>query len=452
MPKAEIESRKFDERADHTTSHLAASSERKAAIKVDKCDGSSCIETFLLKFDHIVRYNNWQDSDKAAHFVAALTGSAGFILWNLPVPTYEELVSRLRLRYGSTEQREKFRHELRARLRKRDENLQEMAQDIDRLEALAYPDDPQATRDRLGVEAFIEALSDPELICKIREREPASLQSALSTAMKLEILHRVRDAAVGRSARPVYSDHKDEPSEQSSKRRERRAEIQFTEHRPTTERSECAAIGSFKLTEGGTIATGLRKQLDDVSRKKSAAEAESRRCRAELESLRTQTSAPAPCLSPQPSYESPVAAVAPVPPAVYPPAALGTTSYLAWNPADHVQAWHHPPSRPPTRVCYECGNTGDFRRECPQRSHSQSQPSPVVMPAPQFATRPSYQARCSIGVEPQASRRAYLTVLVDGKSFDCLLDIGCETSVILPSMAFGCRLEPVTRKSLAANG
>jgi hypothetical protein len=96
MPKAEIESRKFDERADYNTSHLAALSERKAAIKVDKYDGSSCIETFLLKFDHIARYNNWQHSDKAAHLAAALTGSAGLILWNLPVPTYEELVSRLR--------------------------------------------------------------------------------------------------------------------------------------------------------------------------------------------------------------------------------------------------------------------------------------------------------------------------------------------------------------------
>jgi hypothetical protein len=454
MPKAEIERHKSDERADHTTPHLAALSERKTAIKVNKYDGSSCIETFLLKFDHIARYNYWQNSDKAGHLAAALTGSAGLILWNLPVPTYEELVSRLRQRYGSTEQREKFRHELRVRRRKRDENLQEMAQDIERLAALAYPDDPQTTRDRLGVEAFIEALNDPELICKIRERKPASLQSALSTAMKLEILHRVRDAAVGRSARPVYSDHKDEPSEQSSKRKERRAETQPTEHRQTLERSECAAVGSSKLTEAGTIATGLRKQLDDVSREKSAAEAESRRLRAELEALRAQTSAPAPYLSPQPSYESPVVvvAVAPVPPAVYPSAALGTTAYPAWNPSDFVQPWHRFPSRPPTRVCYECGNTGHFRRECPLRSQGQSQPSPAVMPAPQFATRPSYQARCSIGVEPQASRRAYLTVLVDGKSFDCLLDTGCETSVIPPSMAFGSRLEPVTRKLLAANG
>jgi hypothetical protein len=180
-------------------------SERRTAIKVEKYDGSTCIETFLLKFDHIARYNNWRDSDRAAHLAAALTGSAGLILWNLPEPTYGELVDRLRQRYGSTEQREKVSHELRARRRSRNEGLQELAQDIERLAALAYPDDPQATRDRLGVESFIEALNDSELMCKIREREPASLQSALSTAMKLEILHRARDTAIGRSVRPILA-------------------------------------------------------------------------------------------------------------------------------------------------------------------------------------------------------------------------------------------------------
>jgi hypothetical protein len=75
--------------------------ERKTAIKVDKYDGSTCIETFLLKFGHIATYNQWCDRDKAAHLAAALSGSAGLILWNLPNPTFDELVARLRQRYGA---------------------------------------------------------------------------------------------------------------------------------------------------------------------------------------------------------------------------------------------------------------------------------------------------------------------------------------------------------------
>lgn len=54
--------------------------ECKSIIKVDKFNGSGCIETFLLKFEHIARYKRWADQDKAAHLGAALTGSAGLIL------------------------------------------------------------------------------------------------------------------------------------------------------------------------------------------------------------------------------------------------------------------------------------------------------------------------------------------------------------------------------------
>jgi hypothetical protein len=218
----------------------------------------------------------------------------------------------LRQRYGSTEQREKFRHELRARRRSRNEGLQELAQDVERLAALAYPDDPQATRDRLGVESFIEALNDPELTCKIREREPASPQSALSTAMKLEILHRARDTAIGRSVRPVYSGGEIVSSDQCTKRKECSMAMRLNEQHSSMERSKCAAVASPKFTEVEAIASGLCKPLDDVVRQKSAAEAESRRLKAELESLRSQTSAPALYHSLQPPYESHVTIAPPV--------------------------------------------------------------------------------------------------------------------------------------------
>jgi hypothetical protein len=100
--------------------HVTTTDSRaEAAIKVDKYDCSSYIETYLLKFEYIARYNKWRDCDRAAHPAAALTGSAGLILWNLPEPSYDELASGLRQRYGSSQQQEKFRYAVRARHRKR---------------------------------------------------------------------------------------------------------------------------------------------------------------------------------------------------------------------------------------------------------------------------------------------------------------------------------------------
>ena len=178
--------------------------EPKSTIKVDEFDGTTSIENFLLNFEYTTRYNQWQDNDEAAHLAAALTGSAGLVLWNLTELTYDELVKRLRLRYGSAEQMEKSRHELRTRRLRRGEGLQELAQDVERLAALAYPDHPQVTRKLLGVQDFIEALGDEELIFKVREREPPTLQGALNIVMKLEILCQARDAKTSKSSRPVY--------------------------------------------------------------------------------------------------------------------------------------------------------------------------------------------------------------------------------------------------------
>ena len=425
--------------------------ERKSAIKVDKYDGSTCVETFLLKFGHIAQYNRWQDNDKAAHLAAALTGSAGLILWNLADPTYDELAARLRQRYGSAEQREKFRHELRARRRKRDENLQELAQDVERLAALAYPDDPQATRDRLGVEAFIEALNDPELICKIREREPASLQSALSTATKLEILHRVRDAAGPRSARPVYDDGDHESIERSSKRKEGRVVAKNSEASTIAQRSECAAAVDAWTNGSGILTNELRKQLDVAIKQKGTAEAEVCRLKAEVDALKARSSAPSLPLA-QPTYLPQFVSAAPAFPPTHAPVANGPTVQFATPPADYIQTGQPVRARPNGRGCFECGDYGHFRRECPRRASRPFQPSAASVNAPSAEPNISFQARCSVDTETRTLRRVYLTVVVKGRPFDCLLDTGCETSVIPLSMAADVCLEPVDRKLMAANG
>jgi len=106
--------------------------------------------------------------------------------------TYDEVVAKLRHRFGNQEQQEKFRIELRTRKRRRGETLQELSQDIENLVALAFPDTTMDTRDILALEAFIEALGEPGLSYKIREKGTSTLQDAVIAAMKLEVLRNSR--------------------------------------------------------------------------------------------------------------------------------------------------------------------------------------------------------------------------------------------------------------------
>jgi len=110
------------------------------------------------------------------------------MLWQIKDATYAEVVDKLRHRFGTQEQQEKFRLELRTRRRGRNEKIQELSQDIENLVVLAFPEAGSETRDVLAREAFIEALGEPALSYKIREKGPYTLHESVMMAMKLEVL------------------------------------------------------------------------------------------------------------------------------------------------------------------------------------------------------------------------------------------------------------------------
>ena len=120
-----------------------------------------------------------------------MTGDAANLLWAQPTADeieYVELERLLRDRFGSADQEEKFKTELRARRRGKDHSLQALHADVIRLMALAYPKDHTPLSRRIARDYFLTALGDPELEIKIREREPPELQAAYKTAIRLETL------------------------------------------------------------------------------------------------------------------------------------------------------------------------------------------------------------------------------------------------------------------------
>jgi len=52
--------------------------------------------------------------------------------------------------------------------------------------ALAYPTLQRDARESIACDCFLDALNDPDLALKIRERAPADRDEVLTTAMRLE--------------------------------------------------------------------------------------------------------------------------------------------------------------------------------------------------------------------------------------------------------------------------
>jgi len=100
------------------------------------------------------------------------------------------LTKTLKMRFGGENFAEKNRIELRNRRRLPTETLTDLHIDIRRLSALAYPDTDHKTREVISCDYFIDALANPELGLKIRERQPKDLDAALHIALQLEVWHK----------------------------------------------------------------------------------------------------------------------------------------------------------------------------------------------------------------------------------------------------------------------
>ena len=158
-------------------------------IKPPRFEGKEgCIESHLAQFEIVAKRNCWDNYERADFLKCSLTGEASRILRDLSEDaSYEDVVVKLRQRYGSIEQLESFRMELKNRRRKPGETLAHLLKDIRRLFMLAYPGPPSYMSELIACDAFITALNDRELMLKVMEREPSSLDQAFKIAERMEL-------------------------------------------------------------------------------------------------------------------------------------------------------------------------------------------------------------------------------------------------------------------------
>ena len=111
------------------------------------------------------------------------------LLGNLPSDTrqdYKELVAALESRFSSAHQQELHHSKFKSRFGRRDESLQELAEDLKCLARLSYPSAREEMKDLRAKEQFIDAILDGDTRLRLKQSRPQSLQAALTLAMELE--------------------------------------------------------------------------------------------------------------------------------------------------------------------------------------------------------------------------------------------------------------------------
>lgn len=164
-------------------------------IKVAQYDGKSSWKDYLVQFELAAHANRWDKHTSAVRLACSLRGSARALLSDLNPEVrydYERLVTTLTERFEPENQCEIYKAQMKQRIRKRDEPLPELAQDIKRLTRMAYPSAVLDLRDNLSTDCFIEALNDADMELFICQKEPERLEDAVRIALKYEAFSQSR--------------------------------------------------------------------------------------------------------------------------------------------------------------------------------------------------------------------------------------------------------------------
>ncbi|GFX92661.1 uncharacterized protein TNCV_4087661 [Trichonephila clavipes] len=125
---------------------------------------------------------NWE-------LAAPLRGEADEILQTLPDAerlNLNSLYNALDFRFGQKYSKEYVRLQMKTRLQKTGESLQEYASEVERLDNLAFSDHPATVREAISLQYFVDGLKDGEIQKAVRMADVQDLKSVLLYALKVE--------------------------------------------------------------------------------------------------------------------------------------------------------------------------------------------------------------------------------------------------------------------------
>ena len=113
------------------------------SVRPSVYDGKTSWEAYLTQFKLLSELNHWTEQQKATYLAINLQGPALTVLTNLLEEQrgdFTALAAALKNHFGNNHQAELNRAHLCSRTKKRDESLHELAEDVQHLIRLAYPE------------------------------------------------------------------------------------------------------------------------------------------------------------------------------------------------------------------------------------------------------------------------------------------------------------------------
>ena len=181
-----ISSRHSSDSEDSSIGH----GERVPTLRPGQFDGTTSWNEYINHFENCAVGNNWPDKTKCEQLKHNLTGQAFSIVHQNPNSktwTFAQLVEELCATFGPNSQHSSIlKLQLRNRKRQSGEELYKLRNDIYEKVTNAYSDRSLDVIERIGVDVFIESLTDTEQLERVLEQNPKTLKEAYEIAHSFE--------------------------------------------------------------------------------------------------------------------------------------------------------------------------------------------------------------------------------------------------------------------------
>ena len=329
---------------------------------------------------------------------------------------------------------------------------------------MANPTSSLAIRDQVAKDAFIDALNNPSFEFKVREKEPSSFNSALKTALRLEALYKSTQAQraqlKSRLVRSTQSDLKTPEAADQTDRRPQEREVRDSHRSASPKRGRSGGTKSAKIVQKSgnsrhktasvvTEDTAINHEDLRQSWKKDMEEM--------LKKFATTISVSGHETTSPPRHQQQKATTSPVTSQGYYNSAWRqqqATCAGAAAPTYNVAAQRPPVYGQRTAAmnspvqCFYCQEYGHFQRNCPYKPPINNNTGQTQ----QYDSTPDRQHVRATSTGMSNMNKVYLNVKIRGRSHNCLLDSGCEITVIPSQLVDKRQIQRTSQNLLAANG
>jgi len=160
-------------------------------LKPDTFDGSVPLREFFSQFALIARANRWDDATITVVLASSLRGKACSVLESvedLENCNFEELKSKLELRFGEGQLSQNCYTQFTNRRQKFGEDFATFGSELKRLARLGYPECPYTMRDKIACAQFISSLLDGFVRRTLQLEGLTSLKLAIERAKAVRVI------------------------------------------------------------------------------------------------------------------------------------------------------------------------------------------------------------------------------------------------------------------------